>query len=265
MVTPSTGNRFRTDLYGVNNVVQNTMLSYPKELTISLLRDEFAKDSYYHYVSDPWGYPKIPDHTDLDRMAGVNDDITTRIFIGEAFKDRVIYYPSVLVRAGSVSSVPISMSRNKFVVDYEKFALQDGYGNTRFVAIPRNFDLAGAWEGSLTIDISTRDILSRDEITSFMMLFFTDLAFERMRKSGVLIKKASAGAPSEADDLQNVKLYKQSITLDIRSEWRRLIPIRNVVDQINVCVDFRSIPDGSPAPNLQINESITITERLLTL
>jgi len=46
MVTPGTLNIERTDLYRIHNVVQNTIMSYPKELIISILRDEFSKDSY---------------------------------------------------------------------------------------------------------------------------------------------------------------------------------------------------------------------------
>lgn len=49
MTTPGTGNLERTDLYGIHNVVQNTLMSYPKELIIGVLRDEFSKD-YVHII-----------------------------------------------------------------------------------------------------------------------------------------------------------------------------------------------------------------------
>ena len=45
----STNNFFKSDLFGLYNVVQASMLVYPKEVIIASLRDFFSKDSYYHY------------------------------------------------------------------------------------------------------------------------------------------------------------------------------------------------------------------------
>jgi hypothetical protein len=104
------------------------------------------------------------------------------------------------------------------------------------------------------------------------MLYFTDIQFEALVKAGVVVKKASASAPTEGDDRQQEKLYKQSITLDIRSEWRRLIPVSSVIDQINMCVNFKGL-DGELTdsitelynPNLEINDSLTLIDQLSAL
>ena len=266
-MTPGTGNIFRSDLYQIHNVVQNTLMSYPKELLISTMREEFAKDSWYHYVSDEFGFPKVKDHTDAPLDAGYEDDEFTRIFIGEAFRDGAIMYPSLLVKMTSAKSVPIGMSRNKEVISYEKQLVVDGYGNEKEFFIPKFIDLAGAWEGSIAIDISTRDIQARDNLISILMLMFTDWRFESLRKAGVLIKSGqpSLGGISETEDRQQEKLYKATITIDIRSEWRRLIPVSGIVEQINFCVDFKTIDGSSNSPNLRISDNVSILDQIENL
>ena len=104
MTTPGTSDLQRSDFYGTYNVVQNTLMSYPKELIISVLREEFGKDSYYHYVSDEYGYPKVVDLTDVPLNAGINDNLTTRIYIGESFHFDAIFYPAILVKTPDSSS-----------------------------------------------------------------------------------------------------------------------------------------------------------------
>ena len=268
MTTPGTGNLERTDLYQIYNVVQNTLMSYPKELVIGILREEFSKDSYYHYVADEWGFPKIPDHTDLPLGAGFEDDLTTRIFIGEAFRFDAIYYPALLVRMTAARYVPISMNRNKEVIEYEKQLVIDGYGNSREFFTPRYIDLAGAWEGTITIDVMARDILSRDNLVSIVMLLFADIRFETLRKAGVLVKSGqpSLGGVSEGDDRQQDKLYKATVSMEVRTEWRRLIPVDSIIERINLCVDFRVLGEsGLTNPNLQISDTLSILDQIEAL
>jgi hypothetical protein len=268
MTTPGTGSWIRTDLYQIHHVVQNTLMAYPKELIIGMLREEFAQDSWFHYVSDEWGYPKVPDHTNLSLEAGLKDDVTTRIFIGEAFRQDAIFYPALLVKMTSARSVPISMNRNKNVIEYEKQIVIDGYGNSKEFFLPKFIDLAGAWEGTITIDVISRDILDRDNLISTVMLLFTDIRFESLRKAGVLVKSGqpTLGGVSEGDDRQQEKLYKATISVDIRTEWRRLIPISGVVESINFCVDFMILgSDTITNPNIAIGTSISILDQIEAL
>jgi hypothetical protein len=260
--TPATGNIERTDLYQIYNVVQNTLMAYPKDLIVSILREEFSKDSWFHFVADEWGFPKTPDHTDMPLDAGYENDETTRIFIGEPWRFDVIFYPAILVKVTSAKSVPISMSRNKYNVEYEKQLYVDGYGNEKMIFIPRYFDLAGAWEGTIQIDIHDRDSLSRDNLVGLLMLMLTDIKWEEIRKAGLILKPPSLGGISEADDRQQEKLYKATINIDYRSEWRRLIPVEKTIDQINFCVDFKSFGGDYSNPGLEINESLSLLDQI---
>jgi len=254
-----TANLHRTDLFGIHNVVQNTQIAFPKELIIGVLRDFFSQDSYYHYVRDAWGFPLTPDHTDLPSDAGLEDDATTRVYIGEKFRFDVIYYPAILVSAGSTRYVPISFNREKETVLNSAILVVDGYGNQTVFTTPSHYVFAGAWEGSIQIEVLTRSIRARDDLVELITLLCTDIRFEELLKAGILVKNVSASAPGETED-RNDKLYRQVITLDIRSEWRRQIPVENLIDAINICVEFGNL-ETTPiqtAPNIEINTRVDL-------
>ena len=145
----ATSNTFRTDLYSLHNYIQNTSIVHPKEIIIEVLRDFFSEDSYYHYVKDEWGFPKTPDLTGVDLEAGFNDDITTRLFIGEPHRYDVIYQPSLLITSQGNRAVPLSFSNNDGVVINEVTRFIDGYGNESFISTPSYMQQAGAWEGNI--------------------------------------------------------------------------------------------------------------------
>lgn len=259
----STGNVFKSDLFYLNGIIQASMLAYPKQLMIETLRDAFSKDSYYHYVRDQWGFPNIPDHTDLPSDAGMNDDVTSRLFIGQAFRYDKAYIPAIIVKSGGFRYVPISMSRNEGFVQYRDTRVLDGYGNETLIATPANFVTSGAYEGSLILDIITGDLAARDELTEIVSILLTEVYLKQFINSGVFMKPINIGSPSEVDD-NNEKFYKLSITCDIRTEWRREIPIDTVVDAINLCVDFGNLEVDTPvlAPNIEINSLINVIDSL---
>ncbi len=257
---------YKSDLYKIHNVVQNSMLVFPKEIVVFTMRDFFAQDSFYKYSSDLFGYPQTPDHTDLPIDAGMSDKTTTRLFIGESFRHDVIYYPAIIVRHGGASYVPISLNQELNNVQYDLQVFEDGYGNVKTFRTPKYFIFAGAWEGSINIDIITRSLRSRDDLCELVSLLFMNIARRDLEKSGLAIKSVSTSAPSESDD-RNDKLYKSTVTLQIRSEFRRLIPVGNIVEIISTSIEFgRTDNDTYPiALNLTVNTTETLTEILSNL
>ena len=259
----STGTFYYNDLYNIHNIVQNTLVIAPKELLVGVLRDEFSQDSYFRYVRDQWGFPLTPDITDFPQTAGIEDDSTTRLYIGEKYRADNIFYPSILVGTGGFSYTPISFNRNKETVKYSATRILDGYGNETFVTSPTHFVFNGAWEGTLTVDIKAKDPRARDELTEICMMLFSDIRFEELTRAGLLIKKASCGSPSEQDD-RNDKIYSVTINLDVRGEWRREIPVENIVDVISICVDFGNLQTEpyALAPNLTANTTIELINEI---
>lgn len=260
------GNTVKTDLYALFGYVQNSMITYPKELFIEVLREFFSQESYYHFQRDAFGHPKTPNQTDLRSNSGLHDDVSTRIFIGEPFRTNVIYYPALLIRNAGSKYVPISMSRDKGSLQWQTTVFIDGYGNEKTFSSPSHLIQAGAWEGQITIDIETRSPRSRDELIDIVSLAFVDARFDEMKDSGVLIKGVTVNSPSESDD-RNDKLFRQTISFDIRSEWRRHIPVDSVLDAINICVEFGNLDVNPPdlAPNLKISTTLELIQNLQEL
>lgn len=263
----SGNNVTRTDLYKIHNVVQNNFISYTKDVIISTLKEFFAKDSYYHYVYDEWGFAKVNDHTDQNINAGIHDDLTTRIYIGEVGRFNVIHYPSILVSSNGAKHVPISINRDQGRIDYITTTFIDGLGNEKLVQTPYAFILSGAWEGSINIDVFSRGAREKDDLLELISILFIDLAWNDLYRAGVAVKQdVQVGSLGVTDD-RNDRLYKQSVTLNVRSEWKREILIQSTLDVINFCVDFGNLSVEPPdiAPNLTISERIDLLDNINNL
>jgi hypothetical protein len=258
------GHFYKSDLNSIHHVVQNTMNLHSKELILFSLRDFFAQDTFYRYVVDSYGYAKVVDVTDLPLDAGINDDTTTRLCIQESFKMESSFYPALVVRAGSFNSVPISFNRETSGVQWDDMIFEDGYGNISTFKTPVHFIFAGAWEGSINIDILARDMRSRDDLTDLVAVRFVDIAFNELVKEGLIVLNVSTSGPTESDD-RNHKVFKDTVTLKIRTEWRRHIPISNIIEVINMATEFGVVPDGITAPNLTLNSELTLIEVLSNL
>lgn len=258
------GHVFKSDLNKIHSIVQNTMNLHSKELVLFSLRDFFKNDSIYRYVVDHYGFAKTVDVTDLPLDAGINDDSTTRLCIQEAFRNEVDFFPAVIVKAGGFNSVPISFNREMSSVQWDDMIFQDGYGNIKTFKTPKHFIFAGAWEGTINIDVLARDIRSRDDLIDLISLRFVDIAFGELVKEGLVVLGVSTSGPSEIDDRNN-KLFKDTVNLKVRTEWRRHIPVNNVIEVISTAIEFGQIPDGITAANLTVNTEQTMLEILANL
>jgi len=262
------GSLTTTDLFGLFFSVQNTQIFYPKQLIIQTLRDIFSLDTTYHYVRDPWGFPFTPNLTDVSPDAGLHDDKTTRIWIGENFRKDVIFYPAVVIRSGGSVSTPIGFNFDKDTVLYGTTLVSDGYGNFKQFITPTARVLTGAWEGTINIDVYSRGVRETDDIVEIVSMATRIWRYEELRIAGLLIKRVSVGSVSESDD-RNDKLFKTTISLDVRSEWRIQIPVENVVDAINICVEFGHTNQQTQQfvedPNMEIHTYVNILEAIQAL
>ena len=257
----ATSSLIKSDLYSIHYIVQNTMLSHAKAIFVETLREGFSRETYYHYVRDSFGFPKILDHTDLPSDAGIRDDEVSRIFIGESYRTDMKHIPAILIKGGSFKYVPISLSRNEGLIQYSTTRVVDGYGNETLISTPSHFILAGAWEGQINIDVLAGDIKGRDYIVEIIGALIEIVYFKEFQKSGVVVKPINIGAPSEKEDL-NGKIYAQTISCDVRTEWRQHIPINTIIDTISFCMDFGDISVNPPviAPNISVSTEIDILD-----
>jgi hypothetical protein len=255
------GNFFKSHLPQIYGIVQNSFIVHPKELIIASLRDFFSHDFYYHFDYDAWGFANTTDHTDLPLDAGFHNNITTRLFIGENYRYDGIFYPAILVKHGGARYVPISINRDSTKVQWQYRTFEDGYGNVSSFRYPEAFVFSGAWEGSLIIDVMTRSLRARDDLVELISIYFTQIGFESLRKAGIVVKPLSVSAPTETDD-RNDKLFRQSVTLDIRNEWQVRKPVSNIVEIINFSIEFGNLAVSPPVidPNLTINTNLSLID-----
>ncbi len=260
---------------GIYNIVQASMIVYPKEVIIATLRNYFAEDSYYHFSKDQWGFPNTTDHTDLPPGADLpygpgaapqlspSPILATRLFIGENYRYDSIFYPAILIKSGGTKYVPISINRNQETIKYARTLIIDGYGNETVVNKPISIVTAGAWEGSIIIDIMSRSLRARDDLVEAVSMCLTEVQFDTLHEIGVIVKPITVSGTTETDD-RNDKLFRQSITLDIRTEWRREIPIANTIDAILLTAHFTNFsnPELPGAPNMTINTEVNIADML---
>lgn len=251
----ATSNSWRSNLWSLNNVVQGSFLAYPKELMIDSLREFFSQDSYFHWTRDKWGFAKISDLTDVDLEAGLHDDEVSRIFIGEKYRYDVQFFPSILVSSGSFNYVPISFNRNENQVKYRTQSISDGYSIKKFL-VPDYFEVVGAYEGELNVEVHAGSISERDEIVELIAIFTEGINYHEFIKAGVAIRPVSISTPQESED-NNDKIYKQTLSYKIRTEFRRQIPISTTLDLINICVDFENL-SGVVAPNIEIQANVDL-------
>lgn len=259
----STGSLSKSDLYGIYGIVQNTMLGFSKAMIAEVLKESFKKDSFYHYTEDDYGFPKVVDQKGLDLKAGLHDDSSTRIFIGEPYRYDQKYFPAILIRGGSFRYVPISFSRNKDLVQYKSVRYLDGYGNEKIFSTPQYFDMAGAWEGEVNVEVVAGDISARDDLVQLVAALIEIIHHDHLIKSGVFTKPLSISAPTETDDSKD-KLYRQILTIPVRCEWRRKIPIETILERIEVCVSFGDLAAKVfvPAINLAIADTLELIDSL---
>jgi hypothetical protein len=257
----------KSDLQRIFGIYQNTMIRYPKELLIHVLRDAFSQDGYYRYVKDEFGFVKTPaqnlpiTNPNLPYGQGENDDSTTRLYIGEAFKFRPKFLPAITVKTSSVKEVPFSATKEEGTVMLEPYQFTDGNGNTTIISVPKYFRFAGAWEGSITLEVAAESTEARDEITKNASLIITNIYFKEMIDNGLLIKPLSISSPTEtAERSGNSFIYKQTITAEYRSEWERRIPIFDLIEKISIMIDFGNTDTNVYAEDIKVNEILSLQD-----
>lgn len=261
----ATGSYFDSDLFSLYKVVQNTQILYAKELLISQLKEYYSKDSKFHFVADEYGFPKVQDLTDVDPNGGINDDLYTRIYIGMADRYDQRFLPAMLVRHSGSTYKAISFNQERDCIQYDVRIYVDGYGNEYKTYTPKAFIFAGAWDSTFDIDILCESSYDRSIIAEASSMLFQNIALDDLTNAGLFVKNTRVSGET-TEDFNNDKIFKQTITLDCRGEFRRLIPINDLVEIINLCAEFGTISVSDPnavAENLTINFEITLDDMVV--
>jgi len=253
--------RVISDVFNLENVVQQTCMVQGKNILIDTLRDIFRRDREYKYVDDVFGFPKTPNHLGLDPEAGLDDNETTRIFIGSSYRYDVKFNPSIIVRNTGNRYKAISFNQDWMGTTHRKELLTDGYGNQTTIIVPEAQTLVGAWDQTFEIKVMAETEMDREEIADIVMVSLIGSRRKELEQAGLFIKGLSSGGEAETP-YANDYLYTTSVTLEVRSEWKILIPISDVMERIALCISFNALDTDPPADGLTINEQITLADQL---
>lgn len=258
---PIGSHRAISDIFDLENIVQQTGIVHGKNILVDTLRDVFSRDRQYKYVSDVFGFPKTPSHLGLEPDAGLDDEETTRIFIGTAYRYDIKFNPSIIIRSTGTRYVPISFNQNRLNTLYRKELILDGYGNQAIVNTPYAYTLVGAWDQTFEVKVIAENEMDREEITDIVTSALMMTRRIDLEKAGLHIRTLSTSAESETQ-YANDFLYSISVNLEARSEFKVSIPINDVCERIGICLTFKTIPDGFIADGLTINQQITQADML---
>lgn len=242
-----------SDIYNIDNIVRHVGIVHGRNLLVDTLKEVFARDREYHFVRDIYGFPKTPDHTELDTDAGISDTATTRVFIGTTYRYEQSYLPSISVKQSSSSYHPISFNQNRWNLEFERQRTEDGYGNVDFLKVPSRYVFAGAWDQSFEIKVTSNSQEDTAALADIVMISLQSTYRNILEQNGLFIKQITAGGESAESINANDPVFSISITANTYSEWRREIPVANLVDRIQLCftVDLGGV-DDIPATGLDI-------------
>jgi len=77
-----------------------------------------------------------------------------------------------------------------------------------------------------------------------------------LERNGLFVKRVSGGGEITENINQNDPLFHSSLNVETYSNWRREIPIANMIDRILVCFDFDVSPNDVPATGLTFKQII---------
>jgi hypothetical protein len=236
----ATSHRVYSDLFELADFVRQTAVAQGKNLLIDSLREHFKQDTIYRYGTDAFGFPLTPDLTDLP--PDIEETRTTRIFVGDIFRYDKRYLPSITVRQTSGRYYAVSFNQEG-TTRYRVDLVLDGYGNRSLIKVPTHKVFAGGWDQTFEITVAAESTLDREELSDIVSSYLIGVARQPLQESGLFVKTVSYGGERE-EDWANDKIYMQPVTVETFSEWRREIPLDNLVETINFCFDFGILGSG---------------------
>jgi hypothetical protein len=251
-----TSHRVYSDIFGLEYVVQHTAIKQTKNILIDTLREVFRQDREYKYVDSCFGFPLTPSHLGLDPDAGLDDEETTRIFIGSAYRYDIKFNPSIIVRNASTKYVPISFNQDMGSVIYTTERVVDAYGVESIVSTPAHHTLVGAWDQTLEVKVISENGVDREEIADIVLVTLQSTRRTELQNEGVFIKSVSTGGEQERA-YSNDHLYMLSINVDVRSEFKIHIPINDVCERIALYITLDNFTTSDVDNDMDILSTIT--------
>jgi len=195
--------------------IVDTHVDAIKNIVIDGLRDLFMKHQTYEYV------PRTDDIPGPDLCK-------TGIVVTDVYSYEQRFLPVITVRVNTSNTHHISFNQNVgtegYLMDEDGNLTKDSYGRP----IPIFYEYAGAWDSSVTLNISAESTIEREELVTFCSVIAINLLRDYWRFEGMFVKNVTVGGESEAP-FANDYIFQQTVTLDVYSEWTRRIPVPSAV------------------------------------
>lgn len=236
-----------SDIFTLDNILTHTGINTGRNLLIDQLRQIFAKDKEYRWVNDIFGFAKTPSALGLDPTAGLEDDATTRIFIGATYRYDISFLPAITIKPTNITYKPISFNQENHSVKYGVQKLIDEDGNESFIKVPTALIQAGAWDQTFEVKISSLSAVDTAAITDIVILSLQGTYRNELQQNGLFIKRISGGGETAENINQNDPVFHSTLTVETYSNWRREIPIASMIDRILLCFDIDIVATDIPA------------------
>lgn len=221
-------------------LIETTHIDALKTCIIDRLREAFKVDPEYTYIEDETG----SGGPELD--PGRNQ---TQIVITDVYTYDVKFLPAITVRVNSSNTHHVSFNQNGSPLGLDTFTdITAGYsvdphtGELQRDELgrpkPLFFEYAGAWDSIISLEISAEDTLTREELASRVSILMIHVLRDQLYENGIFVKTVNVSGESE-EPYANDYIYRQSISLDVYSEWTHRIPVPDdSIDCFNISFDM---------------------------
>lgn len=235
-----------SDIYVLDKIVQNTAMEAGRNLIIDQLREGFARDRMYRWVPDDWGFGKTPPGIGLPPNAGMDDDTSTRLYIGAQYKNAASFLPAIIVKQNSLQYKAVSFNQNKWDLEYGTVPVMDDTGLISYVSAPVSYSFVGLWESDFEIKILSRSLVDTTRLHDIIIVMLQSTYRYVLQQSGLFIKEIRSSGEQAETYGGNDPYYFSTITFGTLSEWRRRIPLSNSIERVQVCLDLDIIETDIP-------------------
>ncbi len=257
-----TGYISTSDIPVLDKITQNVGMEAGRNLLIDHLRECFGRDREYRWLGDPWGFNKTPSHVGLDADAGLIDDSTTRLYIGSTFRNDIAYLPSVVIRQTGSAYKPVSFNQNVWELEFTDQQLIDGYGVITYATRPYAYHFVGLWDSTFEIKITSKSLVDTTAISDHVMMNLTSTNRLSLQQNGLFVRNIRSSGEQTETYGANDPLYVSTVTIETLSEWRRTIPIYDLIERIHICflldIDLDDAPPTPAAEEASVDEGLAV-------
>lgn len=200
-------------------LTQSTHSDVIVDTIVEFLRQCFSNHPNYTYIprEDSWG----PDWEH------------TKIVIVDKYTEDALFLPVITTSVDSVRTKWLQFSQSPFQTVLKSQMNSDGSikRDKDGRELPSHYEYTGAYEGTISLIISANDTLEREELCNLIHVILAESGRDTLYMRGIFVSNVTVGGGSEIE-YRNDFIYQQTISLDVYSEWRRKIPVGEVLRSI---------------------------------